>query len=70
VFVGTRLRPHSILTDRFTLEHVVVSEKHNRVAAEGSGTIVAFDYVGTRAKTNVPKEIVAAMLELERQHAK
>ncbi|MDX2140860.1 MAG: acyl-CoA thioesterase [Chloroflexota bacterium] len=42
VTVGARV--HSIEADRFTMDYRVVSHKLMKVAAEGSGLIVMFDY--------------------------
>jgi acyl-CoA thioester hydrolase len=46
----------SIETDRFTLEHEVISEKLSDVAALGAGTIVVYDYPNAR-KTDMPAEM-------------
>lgn len=59
-------RLQSIETDRFTLEHEIISEAQNEVAALGTGTIVTYDY--TRAtKVNMPADIRAAIEQLERK---
>lgn len=42
VSIGTRVS--EVLEDRFTMKYVVVSHRHGKVAAEGEGTCVAFDY--------------------------
>lgn len=42
VLVGTRVG--EIETDRFVMHYRVVSMRHNRVAAEGDGVIVSYDY--------------------------
>jgi acyl-CoA thioester hydrolase len=48
----------------FTMRYVVVSRAHGRVAAEGTGRIVAFDYrVGS--KTTWPPELRAAIAKLQ-----
>ncbi len=65
IHVATRLKPDSLLADRFTLEHMVVSERHQRIAAEGTGTIVAFDYAVTKSKTALPAQIAEAIRALE-----
>src|ERR1044071_1616172 len=53
VSIGTRVS--IIEDDRFTMEYYVVSHKHQKVAAEGSGLIVCFDYRQNK-KTNLPAE--------------
>ncbi len=46
----------SIESDRFTLEHEVISEKLSDVAALGAGTIVVYDYPNAR-KVEMPAEM-------------
>jgi acyl-CoA thioester hydrolase len=50
--------------DRFTMEHRLVSRKLAAVAAEGTGTIVAYHY-GRGAKTPIPEELRRRITELE-----
>lgn len=42
VSIGTTVT--NIDVDRITMRHVVVSQRHGRVAAEGEGVVVSFDY--------------------------
>src|SRR5689334_16617233 len=51
VSIGSRVS--EIQDDRFTMEYYVVSHKHQRVAAEGTGLIVCFNYTENK-KTPVP----------------
>lgn len=53
-----------IESDRFTMRYEVLSAKLGRVAAEGSGLIVAFDYK-QQAKALLPELIRARILALE-----
>jgi len=46
----------AIGTDDFLMHYVVVSRRHARVAAEGSGRIVSYDY-GKQCKTPLPAEL-------------
>jgi len=61
VSIGTKIV--DIQEDRFTMKYVVVSHKHGKIAAEGDGVVVMYDYrAGT--KTALPDEIrknIAAM---------
>ena len=50
--------------DRFTMAFRVVSHRHQRVAAEGDGLIVTYDYRAGR-KTPVPQEVRARIQALE-----
>jgi acyl-CoA thioester hydrolase len=50
--------------DRFTMHYRVESERLGRLAAEGSGLVVAFDYrAGTKAA--LPEQVRAAIAALE-----
>ena len=52
--VGTKIS--HIEEDRFVMKYVVVSHRLQRVAAEGEGTIVSYNY-RDQAKTPIPPEI-------------
>jgi acyl-CoA thioester hydrolase len=54
VHVGARVP--RVETDRFTMEYAVWSEAHQRVAAEGSGLIVCYNYREKR-KAAVPDQL-------------
>ena len=54
VSVGSRVS--EIGDDRFMMEYYVVSHKHRKVAAEGTGLIVCFNYTENK-KAPVPAEI-------------
>ena len=62
VSIGTRVS--TIEGDRFTMEYVVVSHKHQKVAADGSGLIVCFNY-NENKKVAVPAEIRKRIEQLE-----
>ena len=62
VDVGARVT--SLDDDRFMMKYAVVSRQHGRLAAEGDGLIVTYDYQAGR-KANVPTEAVAAIRALE-----
>jgi acyl-CoA thioester hydrolase len=63
VLVGTKVI--NIEEDRFTMEHCAVSIKHQKIAAEGDGVIVAFNYRENR-KAVVPEELKLQILDLEK----
>jgi acyl-CoA thioester hydrolase len=54
VHVGADVSAYA--ADRFTMTYVVVSEQHGRIAAEGEGQLVAFDYRAGR-KSEYPDEL-------------
>lgn len=58
-------RVSEIGTDRFTLDYAIFSQRHQRVAAEGQSTVVAYDYSAAR-KTPLPTILVQAIEALER----
>ena len=58
VAVGTRVI--DVGEDRFTMHHRVVSRRHSRVAAEGTGVVVTFDYAAGR-KAPIPDVVRAAL---------
>ena len=62
VSVGARVS--TVGDDRFTMEYYVVSHNHRRVAAEGIGLIVTFDYKENK-KTPIPYELRRRIEELE-----
>lgn len=62
VSIGSRVS--KIEEDRFTQEYLVVSHKHQRVAAEGSGLIVCFDYRNNK-KAPIPAELKERIEQLE-----
>ncbi len=53
-------RTTEIRQDRFFMEIKIISEKHNRLAAEGTAELVAFDYERGR-KANLPAAVVKAI---------
>lgn len=62
VSIGARVS--EIADDRFTQEYYVVSHQHQRVAAEGSGLIVCFDYRQNK-KAPIPAELKERIQQLE-----
>jgi acyl-CoA thioester hydrolase len=62
VYIGTRVP--TIENDRFTMEYVVVSRNHQRVAAEGNGLIVCFNYNDNK-KVSIPGELKERIDKLE-----
>lgn len=62
VSIGTRVP--EVQDDRFTMEYYVVSHKHQKVAAEGTGLIVCFNYKENK-KTAIPAELKKRIEELE-----
>lgn len=67
VSVGTRII--NVDEDRFVMKYVAVSHQHQRIAAEGEGVIVSYDYRGKK-KAPLPEEIKARIEMLERNGLK
>ncbi len=53
-----------IEADRFLMKYVVVSHEHQKIAAEGEGLIVAYDY-REKKKTLLPQELRKRIESLE-----
>jgi acyl-CoA thioester hydrolase len=50
--------------DRFTMKYAVVSHKHRKIAAEGDGVIVMYNYTEGK-KTVIPEELRKKVLAFE-----
>ena len=53
-----------IAEDRFTMQYAVVSHSHEKIAAEGEGIVVIYDY-RKRRKTAMPDGIHRRLVALE-----
>ena len=53
-----------IKTDRFDMEYAIFSQKHQRIVAKGSGTIVSYDYMN-QLKVDVPTTWIQRISEIE-----
>ena len=62
VLVGARTL--QIERDRFVMGYAVVSRSQDKIAADGRGTLVSFDYK-TRTKVQLPESVRLAIEELE-----
>ena len=62
VSIGTRVS--EVQADRFTMDYYVVSHKHQKVAAEGTGLIVCFNYRENK-KAPIPSELRERITQLE-----
>lgn len=54
--ISVGARASEILPDRFVMEYKIVSHSQDKVVAEGTGTVVSFDY-NTRSKTDLPEMV-------------
>jgi acyl-CoA thioester hydrolase len=64
VSVGTRIT--GIAEDRFVMKYMVISHRHQRIAAEGEGLVVSYDYREKR-KAPLPHAIRMRIESLEQQ---
>ena len=62
VRVGARVT--QVQSDRIEMEYVVFSTSLNTVAAEGTGTVISFDYHEC-TKTSLPEMVVTGLAALE-----
>ncbi len=53
-----------IKSDRFSMKYAILSHSHQRIAAEGEGVIVSFDYQKGQ-KAALPVQVIQAITELE-----
>ena len=63
VIVGAKVL--SIEEDRFVMGYEVFSTKHQRIAADGEGVVVTYDYRNNK-KVPIPDALRAKILELEK----
>jgi len=63
VLIGARVI--SIEADRFVMHYLVVSQKHQKSAAEGDGVIVTFNYREGK-KVHVPEVVRQRILDIEK----
>ncbi len=63
ILVGSRVT--KIGTDRFTMEHRIVSKALSKTAAEGDDTLIIYDYPNCR-KAPIPEGIRQTILDLEK----
>jgi acyl-CoA thioester hydrolase len=63
VIVGTKIL--SMEEDRFVMGYEVFSTKHKRIAADGEGVIVAYDYHNNK-KVPIPEALRIKIMELEK----
>jgi acyl-CoA thioester hydrolase len=63
VSVGAKIT--DMAEDRFTMKYVVVSHKHQKIAAEGDGVIVMYNYTKGK-KTPIPEELRKNILAFEK----
>ncbi len=61
--ISVGARASEVLTDRFIMEYKIVSHSQDEVVAEGTGTVVSFDYT-TRSKTDLPEMVREGLARL------
>ena len=62
--VSVGVRVSEIQSDRFVMEHIIVSHQHQKIAAEGDAIVVSFNYRDNK-KAALPAEIKKRIEELE-----
>jgi len=63
VIVGTKIL--SMEEDRFVMGYEVFSTRHKRIAADGEGVVVTYDYRNNR-KVLIPDDLRIKIMELEK----
>jgi acyl-CoA thioester hydrolase len=62
--ISVGARAHTLEADRFSMDYKIISHKHLKVAAEGGGVIVSYDYKQA-AKAPLPDVIRERITALE-----
>lgn len=62
--IAVGARATEVQADRFTMEYRVVSRRLGKVAADGGGVVVGYDYANRR-KAELPAAVVTRIRELE-----
>jgi len=62
--VSIGVKVEDIFEDRFVMKHCVVSQRHQKVAAEGEGLIVCFNYRENK-KAPIPSMLKQRIVDLE-----
>lgn len=62
VSVGVKIS--ELAEDRFVMRHCIVSHRHKKIAAEGEGMIVSFNYRENK-KAPIPQELKQRIQDLE-----
>lgn len=63
IVAAASVQPDTVGEDRFTMAYAVASQHRGRVAAQGAGEIVAFDY-GRGRKAPIPDALRQRILDL------
>ncbi len=63
--ISAATRVSRVLQDRFLMEYIIVSHRYKKIAAEGDGWIVSFDY-HNGTKIPIPDAIRKCILEIEK----
>jgi acyl-CoA thioester hydrolase len=63
VTIGAKVE--TIEKERFTMQYIVVSHNHKKIAALGEGVIVSYNYRENK-KTNIPEVIKSRIMNLEK----
>jgi acyl-CoA thioester hydrolase len=63
--VSVGVRVSNMEEDRFIIQHYVVSHRLQKIAAEGEGIVVSYNYKENR-KTAIPQELKERIIALEK----
>ena len=66
VLVAVRVLPDTIDKFSFRMQHIIISQQHQRIAAEGWTRIVCYDYREKR-KTSIPARLKEKILAIEKE---
>ena len=63
IVAAARVLPDSLTEFGFDIQSIIVSQKHQRIAAEGIARIVCYDYANL-CKSPIPAELIAKILAI------
>lgn len=64
ILVGSTILEGDLAKDRYKLSHQIWSLKHNRVVAEGFGTVVSYDFVNKKS-CDIPNPLLDAIHKVQ-----
>lgn len=64
VTIGAKV--NNVESDRFLMQYIIISHKHQKLAAEGEGMVVSFNYL-TNQKAPLALHIIDAIKSIEKQ---
>lgn len=68
LLIGSVIHPHDRFPDRLKVTHTIWSLRHKKMAAEGDGTIVCYDFSKNEV-TNIPESLNVAIVDHHQENS-